>query len=170
MVLIDQRGSGQSTPFAELRENTTWDLISDIEKLREHLKIDKWVVFGGSWGSTLSLAYAETHPERIKALVLRGIFAVRRAELEFFYQEGSSWIHSDAWDEYLKPIPIVERGDLISAYHRRLTGTDEVEKVKCAQAWSRWEMATSRLIVDPALLEKADDPVFAVAFARIESV
>jgi proline iminopeptidase len=165
---MDQRGAGKSTPFAELRENTTWDLVADIERLRTHLNIDRWVVFGGSWGSTLSLAYAQTHPSAVKALVLRGIFLLRRSELLWFYQEGASWIHSDAWDQFLAPIPEVERGDLMSAYHRRLTGDNEAEKVKCAQAWSRWEMATSRLLVDPALLARADEDKFAIAFARIE--
>jgi proline iminopeptidase len=168
IVLLDQRGAGQSTPFAELKDNTTWHLVADIERLRTHLGIDRWVVFGGSWGSTLALAYAQTHPTAVKALVLRGIFLLRRAELLWFYQEGASWIHSDAWEEYLAPIPEVERGDLMSAYHRRLTGSDEAEKVKCARAWAKWEMATSRLKVDPAALARADDDKFSVAFARIE--
>ncbi|MGB6300891.1 MAG: prolyl aminopeptidase, partial [Rivularia sp. (in: cyanobacteria)] len=125
VIMFDQRGCGKSTPHAELRENTTWDLVSDIEKIREHLKIDKWVVFGGSWGSTLSLAYSETHPERCNGLILRGIFMLRQKELHWFYQEGASNIFPDAWEEYLKPIPIEERGNLLTAYYKRLTSEDK---------------------------------------------
>jgi len=169
VVLFDQRGAGKSTPFASLEENTTWDLVEDMEKLRRHLEIDQWLVFGGSWGSTLALAYAETHPERVKGLVLRGIFTLRRSELLFFYQEGSSWLFPDAWEKFLAPIPEVERGDLMSAYHRRLTGSDEKVKQECATAWSVWEMTTSRLYVDPDYVARAaDDDAFALAFARIE--
>jgi proline iminopeptidase len=168
VVLFDQRGSGRSKPHAELNQNTTWDLVSDIEKLREHLKIDQWILFGGSWGSTLALAYAETHPERVKALILRGIFTLRRKELLFFYQEGTSLLFPDAWEGFIAPIPEAERGDLMSAYHRRLTGTDEAEKLRCAKAWTTWEMATSRLLVDPASLLKGETNEFALAFARIE--
>ncbi|CAF1316797.1 unnamed protein product [Adineta steineri] len=170
IILYHQRGAGDSTPHACLEENTTWDLVEDLEKLRKHVNIDKWVVFGGSWGSTLSLAYAETHPERVKALILRGIFCCRRKELLWFYQEGASMIFPDAWDKYLEPIPVGERGDLMSAYHRRLTGSNEEEKLKAATAWSVWEMATSRLYVDPSYIAHAtDDAKFAVAFARIET-
>lgn len=170
IVLLDQRGSGKSTPHAELNENTTWHLVEDIETLRKHLGIEAWtVVFGGSWGSTLSLAYAQTHTQRVKSLVLRGIFTLRRRELEFFYQEGSSWVFPDAWDKYLEPIPEEERHDLIAAYYKRLTGDDEVEKLRCARAWSVWEMTTSRLFVDPDYIARAaDDDYFAIAFARIE--
>jgi len=169
IIMIDQRGAGNSTPHACLEENTTWDLVADIEKLREKLSIDKWVVFGGSWGSTLSIAYAETHPERVKALVLRGIFALREAELKFFYQDGASWLFPDAWEGYVAPIPEVERGHFMSAYYRRLTGADEATKIACAKAWSCWEMATSRLFVDPANIARAaEDDKFALAFARIE--
>ncbi|CAF0790012.1 unnamed protein product [Adineta steineri] len=170
IILYHQRGAGDSTPHACLEENTTWDLVEDLEKLRKHVNVDKWVVFCGSWGSTLSLAYAETHPERVKALILRGIFCCRRKELLWFYQEGASMIFPDAWDKYLEPIPVGERGDLMSAYHRRLTGNNEEEKLKAATAWSVWEMATSRLYVDPASIARAtDDAKFAVAFARIEA-
>jgi proline iminopeptidase len=130
------------------------------------LKIEKWVVFGGSWGSTLSLAYAETHPSRVKALILRGIFTLRRKELIWFYQDGASFIYPDHWENYLAPIPEAERGDLIFAYHRRLTGNDENEKLKCAKAWTTWEMATSRLYVDPKYLARGEDDQFAIAFAR----
>jgi proline iminopeptidase len=170
IIQFDQRGSGNSTPFASLEENTTQDLVEDIEKLRKHLGVDRWVVFGGSWGSTLSLAYAQKHVARVKALVLRGIFLLRREELEFFYQEGSSWIFPDAFENYVRPIPEAERGDLITAFHKRLTGENEEEKLKCATAWSVYEMATSRLYVDPSYIERAEaDGQFAIAFARIES-
>ncbi|KIO17932.1 hypothetical protein M407DRAFT_246609, partial [Tulasnella calospora MUT 4182] len=154
---------------ASLEENTTWDLVSDIEKLREHLKIDKWVVFGGSWGSTLSLAYAQTHPERVKALILRGIFTLRKSELKFFYQDGTSHIFPDAWDEYLAPIPLEEQGDLMTAYHKRLTSEDEQIRTEAAKAWSKWEMATSKLQVDPNDIARAAQDDWALAFARIES-
>jgi len=169
VVLFDQRGAGKSTPFACLEENTTWHLVADMEKLREHLHIEKWLVFGGSWGSTLALAYAETHPDRVKGLILRGIFTLRRSELLFFYQEGSSWFFPDAWEQFIAPIPEVERGDMMSAYYRRLTGNDEKIKQECATAWSVWEMTTSRLYVDPAYIARAaEDDKFALAFARIE--
>ena len=130
VVLLDQRGAGKSTPHASLEENTTWDLVADIEKLREHLGIDKWQVFGGSWGSTLALAYAETHPDRVTELVLRGIFLCRPKEIKWFYQEGTSWLFADVWEEYLKVIPEDERHDMVSSYYRRLTGKDEEEKVR----------------------------------------
>ena len=168
IVLFDQRGSGQSTPCAELRENTTWDLISDTEKIRTHLNIDKWVVFGGSWGSTLALAYAITHPEMVKALVLRGIFLCRPSEIKWFYQEGASHIFPDVWDEYLKPIPENERHDMVSAYYKRLTHADANVRLEAAKAWSKWEAATSRLFVDKKAIDEFDDPEFALSFARIE--
>jgi len=168
VVLFDQRGSGKSIPHASLEENTTWDLVEDIEKLREHLKIEKWVVFGGSWGSTLALAYAETHPKRVKALILRGIFTLRRKEILWFYQEGASFIFPDAWYKFIEPIPEVERFDLLSAYHRRLTGPNIEERKKCAKSWTIWELSTSRLFVDQKYIDTATDD-FADAFARIES-
>jgi len=149
--------------------NTTWDLVSDLETLRAHLGIERWQVFGGSWGSSLALAYAETHPDRVKALVLRGIFTLRRSELLFFYQFGASCLFPDHWEKYLAAIPESEHSELMSAYHRRLVGEDEDTKQHCAKAWTRWEMATSRLYVDPASLAKADDDEFALAFARIEA-
>ena len=136
IVLHDQRGCGKSTPFSELRENTTWNLVADIEKLREHLGIDRWVVFGGSWGSTLSLAYAETHPDRCTALVLRGIFLLRRSELLWFYQKGASEIFPDAWEHYLAPIPLRERVDMMRAYYKRLTSPDRRVRQNAARAWS----------------------------------
>jgi proline iminopeptidase len=168
LVLFDQRGCGRSTPHAELRQNTTWDLVADIERLRETLGIGKWMVFGGSWGSTLALAYAETHPERCLGLVLRGIFLLRRAELLWFYQDGASWLFPEAWDEYLAPIPEVERGDLISAYYRRLTSDDADVRLRAARAWSIWEGSTSKLRPDPGLIERFSGDRFAEAFARIE--
>jgi proline iminopeptidase len=168
IVLLDQRGSGQSTPHASLEENTTWDLVSDIEKLREHLGIDKWQVFGGSWGSTLSLAYAETHSNRATELVLRGIFLTRPKEIKWFYQEGASWIFADVWEEFLKVIPESERDDMVSAYYRRLTSDDEQVRIEAARAWSIWEGSTSRLFFDYKSIEKFADPQFALAFARIE--
>src|SRR5262249_54265498 len=137
--LFDQRGCGKSKPHACLDENTTWDLVADIERIREHLGIDRWVVFGGSWGSTLSLAYAQTHPERVKALVLRGIFLLRAEELHWFYQEGCSRIFPDAWENYLAQIPHDERGNLIAAYYRRLTASDPAVRRAAAKAWSQWE-------------------------------
>lgn len=168
LIMFDQRGCGKSTPHAELRENTTWDLVNDIEKLREHLDIEKWVVFGGSWGSTLSLAYSETHPERCKGIILRGIFMLRRKELLWFYQEGTSYIFPDAWEEYLKPIPPEERGDMITAYYKRLTHSDPNIRMEAARAWSVWEGSTSRLLPDPNLMQKFGEDRFAEAFARIE--
>ncbi|MBV2169360.1 MAG: prolyl aminopeptidase [Bdellovibrio sp.] len=168
IILFDQRGSGKSTPCAELRENTTWDLVKDTETLREMLKIDKWVVFGGSWGSTLALAYAITHPERVKALVLRGIFLCRPSEIKWFYQEGASQIFPDVWDEYLKPIPENERHDMVAAYYKRLTHENADVRLEAAKAWSKWEAATSRLIVDQSAIEEFDDPEYALSFARIE--
>ena len=169
IVLLDQRGCGQSKPFAELRENTTWDLVADIEKLREHLGIDRWVVFGGSWGSTLSLAYAETHPKRVKALVLRGIFLLRRSELLWFYQEGASHLFPDAWESYLAPIPKRERGDMMKAYYKRLTSSNRAVRKRAARAWSIWEGSTSKLCTDPELVKKMGGGRFADAFARIEA-
>lgn len=168
IVLFDQRGAGRSTPHAELRENTTWDLVADMERLRTHLGIDRWVVFGGSWGSTLALAYAETHPDRVRALVLRGIFLCRAWEIQWFYQEGASAIFPDRWEEYLAPIPEAERGDLLRAYHRRLTGDDEAVRLAAARAWSAWEGSTLRLHPDPKLIAEFDEPYRALALARIE--
>jgi proline iminopeptidase len=169
IVLFDQRGSGRSTPHADLVDNTTWDLVADIEALREHLGIARWQVFGGSWGSTLALAYAEAHPSRATELVLRGIFLLRRWELEWFYQEGASRIFPEAWDRYLQAIPDVERGDLISAYNRRLTSSDEATRLSAARAWSVWEASTSLLLPDDAFIDGHKDAHFALSFARIES-
>ncbi|AFY55277.1 prolyl aminopeptidase [Rivularia sp. PCC 7116] len=168
LIMFDQRGCGKSTPHAELRENTTWDLVGDIERLREHLGIDKWVVFGGSWGSTLSLAYSQTHPERCTGLILRGIFMLRQKELHWFYQEGASNIFPDAWEEYLKPIPPEERGDLLNAYYKRLTSEDKQVRQEAAKDWSIWEASTSKLFLDKSLMNTFGESAFADAFARIE--
>ncbi|PPU92078.1 prolyl aminopeptidase [Xanthomonas albilineans] len=169
IVLFDQRGSGRSTPHADLVDNTTWDLVADIERLREHLRIDRWQVFGGSWGSTLALAYAQSHPQRVAELVLRGIFLLRRWELEWFYQEGASRLFPDAWAHYVGAIPPVERADLISAFHRRLISDDQAIRLAAAKAWSVWEGATSFLHVDADFVDSHEDPHFALAFARIEN-
>ncbi len=168
VVLFDQRGSGNSTPHASLEDNTTWHLVSDIERLREHLGIESWQVFGGSWGSTLSLAYAQTHPERVRQLVLRGIFLCRRKEIQWFYQEGASAIYPDVWEEYVRVIPEAERGDFLTAYHRRLTSDDEAVQLEAARAWSIWEGSTSKLFPDPDVADHFGDAKFALAFARIE--
>lgn len=168
IVLFDQRGCGKSTPNAELEGNTTWDLVADMEKLRRHLDIGKWQVFGGSWGSTLALAYAETHPDKVTELVLRGIFTIRRAEIRWFYQEGASWLFADAWENYLEAIPPAERGDLVGAYHRRLTGADEAEKLKAAKAWSAWEGGTVSLVPSQERIDSFSSDAFAIAFACIE--
>ncbi len=168
IVLLDQRGCGKSTPYASLEDNTTWHLVEDLEALREHLGIDRWQVFGGSWGSTLALAYAQAHPARVSELVLRGIFLLRRKEIDWFYQHGASELFPDAWESYLAPIPVAERDDLVAAYHRRLTGDDPAEREACAVAWSVWEGSTSRLVPDADMVRRTGDPHFAEAFARIE--
>lgn len=169
IVLFDQRGAGRSTPYASLEENTTWDLVDDIERIREHVGVERWHVFGGSWGSTLALTYAATHPERVKSLTLRGIFLVRALELRWFYQEGASFVFPDSWEGYLEPIPPEERGDLLSAYYRRLTSDDEALRLTAARAWSTWEASASRLFIDEALMQRCGEDSFALAFARIES-
>ena len=169
IILFDQRGCGRSRPHAELRENTTWDLVADIEQLRVHLGIEQWLVFGGSWGSTLALAYAQSHPAHVRALVLRGIFLLRAAEVAWFYQGGASAIFPDAWDAYLQAIPKREHGDLLSAYYKRLTSGDAQVRRKAARAWSVWEASTSKLVSDPALVKKLGRGRFAEAFARIEA-
>lgn len=168
IVLFDQRGCGRSRPYASLQDNTTWHLVRDIESIREHLGIGRWQVFGGSWGSTLALAYAQSHPDRVTELVLRGIFMLRRSELLWFYQQGASHVFPDAWDTYLAAIPDVERGDLMSAYYRRLTSEDEATRVAAAKAWSVWEGTTSHLYPDPEKIADTGKDEFAVAFARIE--
>ncbi|QSQ13298.1 prolyl aminopeptidase [Myxococcus landrumensis] len=168
IILMDQRGCGRSTPHACLEENTTWDLVEDLERLRLHLGIERWMLFGGSWGSTLSLAYAQTHPERVTELVLRGIFLLRKQELDWFYQRGASAMFPDAWEYFLAPIPADERHDLLGAYHRRLTGSDAAERLEAARAWSVWEARTSYLLPNAELVTRNSSDDFALAFARIE--
>lgn len=170
IVLFDQRGCGKSRPHANLVDNTTWHLVADIERLREHLGIERWLVFGGSWGSTLALAYAETHPQRVTELVLRGIFLLRRWEIEWFYQNpgGAAALYPDLWERYVEPIPAAERSDMIGAYYRQLTSEDPRVLGKAARAWSIWEGATSFLRLNPDYVAKFQEDTYAAAFARIE--
>ena len=168
IILFDQRGCGRSTPHASLIDNTTWDLVADMERLREHLRVETWQLCGGSWGSTLSLAYAETHPGRVTELVLRGIFLLRKAELDWFYQEGCSWIFPDAYEAYLAPIPPEERENMIEAYHRRLTSGHRETQLAAARAWSIWEGTTLSLFHDQERVHKFGNDSYALAFARIE--
>lgn len=168
IILFDQRGCGRSRPHASLEDNTTWHLVSDIERLREHLGIDRWLVFGGSWGSTLSLAYAQKHPQRVTELVLRGIFMLTPFELRWFYQEGASALFPDHWENYIAPIPESERGDLIKAFYARLTSSDRKTRVEAARAWSVWEAATSYLHINEDQVNKWGNEEFAIAVARIE--
>lgn len=170
VLLFDQRGCGRSHPHASLDNNTTWHLVADIERLREEVMgADKWLVFGGSWGSTLALAYSETHPARTSELVLRGIFGLRRAEIQWFYQEGASWLFPDRWEGYLAPIPEAERGDMVAAYHKRLTGSDPAEQLRAAKAWSKWEDSTITLLPSPRHQQSHAADRAALAFARIEN-
>ena len=169
IVLFDQRGAGNSVPHASLEENTTWHLVSDIERLREHLGVEKWMVFGGSWGSTLALAYAQAHPERVSSLVLRGVFLCRPKEIDWFYQEGASAIFPDVWEQYLSVIPEPERGNMLEAYYRRLTSEDESVRLEAARAWSAWEGSTSKLIPDQNLIDEFSDASKALPLARIEA-
>ena len=168
IIVFDQRGCGKSKPYAELQDNTTWALVDDMEKLRRHLEVEQWQVFGGSWGSTLALTYAQSHPDRVTELVLRGIFTLRREELLWFYQEGASWLFPDAWQNFLDPIPEDERADMISAYYRRLTGDDDQEKSRAAKAWSTWEGGTVSLLPSDERVQSFSSDAFAIAFARIE--
>ncbi len=168
IILFDQRGCGKSRPHSSLENNTTWHLVQDIEKLRIHLNVTQWVVFGGSWGSTLSLAYAETHPERVVALILRGIFLGRPKELRWFYQFGAHHIFPDEWEKYIAPIPKEERGDLLHAYYRRLTSSDPNVRKKAAVSWSAWEAAALKLIFDPKLFSDFTEGFHADALARVE--
>jgi proline iminopeptidase len=168
VFLFDQRGCGRSTPHSELTDNTTWTLIEDMEALREMAGVDKWVVFGGSWGSTLSLAYAVTHPERTLGLILRGIFMVSKAEVQWFYQSGASRLFPDSYDRYIAPIPQDERGDLLNAFHRRLTGTDPKARIEAARAWARWEGETLSIKGPVTAPPRFNEDDFVDAFARIE--
>lgn len=169
IVLFDQRGCGKSTPHAGLEANTTWHLVADIERLREKFGFDKWQVFGGSWGSTLALAYAETHPERVTELILRGIYTLTKAELDWLYQFGVSEMFPDKWERFVAPIPEAERGNLMAAYRRRLTSGDRASRIAAAKAWSLWEGETITLLPDPSLTEQHGGDDFALAFARIEN-
>jgi len=169
IVLFDQRGCGKSTPAAELDGNTTWDLVADIEKLRAHLGIERWQVFGGSWGSTLALAYAQRHPDHVTELVLRGIFLLRRQEIEWFYQRGASAIFPDKWEPYWEHIPAAERGDMVQAYYARLTSPDRDVRVAAAKRWAGWEGATSHLYPDDGFQARYEEDEYALAFARIEA-
>jgi proline iminopeptidase len=169
ILLFDQRGCGRSTPYASLEANTTWHLVADIERLRRMIGVDKWMVFGGSWGSTLALAYAQKHPETVTELVLRGIFTLRREELLWYYQEGASWIFPDKWEGFLAPIPAEERGDLMAAYRKRLTDPDPAIQRMAARAWSLWEGETITLLHNQAYSDEFGDEHYAIAFARIEN-
>ena len=168
IVVFDQRGCGRSRPHASLEDNTTWHLVSDMEQLRRHLGIERWLVFGGSWGSTLALAYAQKHPKRVSELVLRGIFMLRKWEIDWFYQDGASALFPDRWEHYVAAIPPRERGDLVGAFYRRLTSPNRAMRVRAARAWSIWEAATSHLQTDEANIDKWGEEKFAVAVARIE--
>jgi len=169
VLLFDQRGCGRSVPHAQLEANTTWHLVADIERLREMAGIARWQVFGGSWGSTLALAYAQRHPERVSELVLRGIFLLRRFEIQWYYQRGASLLFPEKWKRFLAPIPENERGDMVAAYRRRLVGEDAAEQIRAARAWSAWEGETLTLVPDPTVYEAFHADEFALAFARIEN-
>ena len=169
VLLFDQRGCGRSTPHAELEANTTWHLVADIERLREMMGVDKWLVFGGSWGSTLALAYSQTHPQRVSELVVRGVYTLTKAELDWYYQFGVSQMFPDKWERFLAPIPPQERGDMMAAYRKRLTGDDKAAQIEAALAWSTWEGQTITLLPEPETSDKFGEDHFALAFARIEN-
>lgn len=168
IILFDQRGAGKSKPHANLEDNTTWDLVSDIEKIREFLGVQKWVVFGGSWGSTLAIAYAETHPEKVAGLILRGIFLCREEEIEWFYQKGCEWIFPDQWEKYVGFIPENERHQMVKAYYKRLTSDDSKIRLEAAKRWSTWEGSTIKLIQDPETVSTFEEEQMALSIARIE--
>ncbi len=169
IIVFDQRGCGRSKPHACLTNNTTWDLVRDIESLKQKLHIDQWLVFGGSWGSTLALAYAQTHPDSVSEIILRGIFMLRKKELDWFYQEGASNIFPDAWEKFIDPIDTSKRDNLISAYYEIFNGDDEDKKIEAAIAWSRWEGSTVNLSYSPEMVDSFSEPKFALAFALIEN-
>jgi len=169
VVIFDQRGCGRSKPHGCLEQNTTWDLVEDIETLKNKLGFEKWLVFGGSWGSTLSLAYSQTYPKSVSEMVLRGIFMLRKKELDWFYQEGASNIFPEAWEKFLEPIDISQRNDLMSAYHKIFKSNNTEKKLNAAIAWSRWEGSTSSLSYNPDMADSFSDPRFALAFALIEN-
>jgi proline iminopeptidase len=168
IILMDQRGAGRSTPLAELAHNTTADLVGDMEKVRHFLGIDRWMLFGGSWGSTLSLVYAQTWPENVLGLVLRGIFLCRPRDIHWFYQDGASRVFPDYWQDFLAPIPEGERDNLVAAYYRRLTSENELEQIQAAKAWSIWEGRCATLHPNPKVVEHFGHPHVAIALARIE--
>lgn len=169
IILFDQRGAGQSTPHAELTGNTTQALVADMEAIREHLGIERWLLFGGSWGSTLSLVYAQTHPQRVKGLILRGIFLCRPREIEWFYQQGASRIFPDYWQDFIKPIPAAERDNLLKAYYQRLTGEDDIARLTAAKAWSIWEGRTATLQGRQSTIDHFSNAHVAMSLARIEA-
>ena len=169
IIICDQRGCGRSKPHACLTNNTTWDLVKDIESLKQKLDIDKWLVFGGSWGSTLALAYAQTHPDSVSEMILRGIFMLRKKELDWFYQEGTSNIFPDAWEKFIEPIEKSKRSDLMSAYYEIFNSDDNEKKLEAAIAWSRWEGSTVNLSYSPEMVDSFSEPKFALAFAIIEN-
>ncbi|TCK06880.1 prolyl aminopeptidase [Marinobacterium mangrovicola] len=169
IILFDQRGCGRSTPHASLSDNTTQALVCDMEQIREHLGIEQWLLFGGSWGSTLSLIYAQTHPKRVCGLILRGIFLCRERDIRWFYQDGASFVFPDFWQDYLEPIPEQERNDLLTAYYERLTSDNELVRMAAAKAWSVWEGRCSTLDPNPEIVDHFADPHFALAMARIEA-
>jgi len=168
VLLFDQRGCGRSTPFASLEDNTTWHLVQDIERLREMAGIDKWMVFGGSWGSTLGLSYAQTHPDRVTELVLRGIFLFRQSEVDWLYKYGASELYPEGWQDFVGLVQEGERGDVVEAYYRRLTSEDPATRLAAAKAWSMWEGLTVTLLPDLAMLEEFTEDQHAIAVARIE--
>ena len=169
IILFDQRGCGRSTPHGRLENNTTEHLIADIEQIRTHLGLDKWALFGGSWGSTLSLAYAQSHPDRVNALFLRGIFLCRPRDIQWFYQEGASYVFPDHWESFIAPIPADQRNDMVNSYYKVLTSDNELERMAAAKAWSIWEGQCSTLDPNPSLVEHFGDPHVALAMARIEA-
>lgn len=169
VLLFDQRGCGRSRPHACLDHNTTWDLVDDIERLRQLCGVERWLVLGGSWGSTLALAYSERHPERVSELIVRGVYTLTPAELNWYYQYGVSEMFPDQWERFIAPIPADERHDLMAAYRQRLTGDDDAEKQACARAWSQWEASTITLMHDQQLVDEFGGDQFALAFARIEN-
>lgn len=169
IILFDQRGSGQSTPHAGLENNTTQALVQDMEQIREHLGVKKWLLFGGSWGSTLSLVYAQTCPQNVLGMILRGIFLCTPEEIHWFYQQGANRLFADYWQEFLKPIPLAEQGNLLSAYYKRLTGSDEIARMAAAKAWSTWEGRCLSLLPAPGVVAQLSDPHRALSLARIES-
>jgi proline iminopeptidase len=168
VILLDQRGAGRSTPHAELRENTTWDIVEDIEKLKRHLGIDRWILFGGSWGSLLALCYAIRYPQSVKGIIIRGIFLGRAFENDWIYKSGMSCIYPDQWEAYQSLIPQSERGDMVAAYYKRMTGTDEALRLKAAMAWSKWEFAAMNLVPDPKAIADFNDAHKALSVGRIE--